>query len=287
MASPTSRSVPAPLTSAPTRTRAGSTSSAATPCRPRRPGSGAAPRRPVLVLVRRRSSPSPSVARRAGVRPGRRAVPCRPPPRGGHRGGQPGGDLAGRTAALAGGEPCAGAARAPVRLRGRLRAFADPAGCQRRQAVHIERRAPVSGASEHRFPDDEHGRGVLADVRPAGTAPTARASTAPRHASRRRRRPRGSSLQSAHDGLDTASIGGEGRIVRMEATRRRTQRRLWHRLTLLACRAVVLSRRSRPSPRRRPSSASEPRRRPATARQAWRLIDYTIRTTATRRRRSW
>jgi len=37
--------------------------------------------------------------------------------------------------------------RAPVRLRGRLRAFADPAGCQRRQAVHIERRA----SGERRF----------------------------------------------------------------------------------------------------------------------------------------
>jgi hypothetical protein len=37
--------------------------------------------------------------------------------------------------------------RAPVRLRGRLRAFADPAGCQRRQSVRIERRA----AGERRF----------------------------------------------------------------------------------------------------------------------------------------
>ena len=57
-----------------------------------------------------------------------------------------------------------------MRLRGRLRAFADPAGCQRRQAVRIERRA----TGQRRFrrvasrTTDAAGAYSLT-VRPAGT----------------------------------------------------------------------------------------------------------------------
>ena len=160
-ASAISRSAPAPLTSAPTRTRAGSTSSAATPSAPG--GDRAAGAAVVVARPRRRRRAG---ARGAGARARAGTVP---PPVAIAAGGRAATSLAGRRLSLAASRTRA-PRRAPVRLRGRLRAFADPAGCQRRQAVRIERRARRSAAlPRDRFPHHGPAGAYSLTVRPAGT----------------------------------------------------------------------------------------------------------------------